>query len=221
MVNKNEQNLILISHTLFSEKKSRSDGRRKSKGGSSLPYPLLWDFSLVNMNNVGISAREYLEQYKIFPGAKEYLFGNLRKAKKILKELQLKDQLYKYNIKKSVPESRQWFWNDLIDGVYAGPDMMRAETLIKKLTFVLEEKPQSSKDPLNIEKAKMYPISKLIEFRNGIAKCIFHTEKTGSMKYYPATNSIFCFGCSQYADSIKVYQTLFHCDFKTAVKALQ
>jgi hypothetical protein len=73
----------------------------------------------------------------------------------------------------------------------------------------------------DIALAKEYPIDELIEFKHGMAKCIWHDEKTSSMHYYARTNTVHCFGCGKSGDSIDVYQVLNGCDFISAVKALQ
>lgn len=76
-----------------------------------------------------------------------------------------------------------------------------------------------------IRKAKEVPITKLIKFSyDGFACCIWHDEKTGSMKYnklgtkYP--NTIKCFGCGIMGDSIDVYMRLHNVEFKEAVRLL-
>lgn len=69
----------------------------------------------------------------------------------------------------------------------------------------------------SINHAKNVSILDLLEFNKGIVKCLWHKEKSGSMKYYPKTNSIYCFGCGKSADSIDIYMKLNECDFKTAI----
>lgn len=77
------------------------------------------------------------------------------------------------------------------------------------------------KKDLNITKAKQYPIDNLIDFDGGgFARCIWHSEKTGSMKYYPKENIVYCFGGCGKHDAIDIYQKLNNVDLLTAVKAL-
>lgn len=72
-----------------------------------------------------------------------------------------------------------------------------------------------------VTRAKNYPITDLIKFNcAGFAPCIFHSEKTGSMKYYKGSNSVHCFGCKTTGDSIKVAQQLFGENFINTVKRL-
>lgn len=55
--------------------------------------------------------------------------------------------------------------------------------------------------------------------RNGFCNCIFHKEKTASMKIYP-NNSFYCFGCGRSGDVISVVMQLENLDFKSACKSL-
>lgn len=72
-----------------------------------------------------------------------------------------------------------------------------------------------------LDRAKAYPISSLIHFTKGKAKCLWHNERTGSMTYFKDTNKVYCFGCAKKADSVDVYMQLHNCSFLEAVKALQ
>lgn len=58
-----------------------------------------------------------------------------------------------------------------------------------------------------VERARAYPIDKLIQFTGRKAVCPFHNEKTPSLQHYPKTNSAYCFGaCGRRYDSIDVYR---------------
>ena len=72
----------------------------------------------------------------------------------------------------------------------------------------------------DIDKAKAYPISELVEFKHGFARCIFHSEKTASMKLYEKENRCHCFSCNKSFDSIDVYRQIHGCSFREAVKNL-
>ena len=54
--------------------------------------------------------------------------------------------------------------------------------------------------------------------RKGFICCIFHNEKTASMKVYK--DSVYCFGCGRSADIFSFVMGMEHCDFKTAYKSL-
>lgn len=70
-------------------------------------------------------------------------------------------------------------------------------------------------------RAKDYSITDLIKFQKEKARCIWHTEDTPSMHYYPDTNSVYCFGCGKHGDAIDVYQQMYKCSFKEAIEKLQ
>ncbi len=72
----------------------------------------------------------------------------------------------------------------------------------------------------DIARAKEHSIDELVEFKHGTAKCLWHSERTGSMHYYQKDNRVKCFGCGKSGDAIDVYQVLNGCDFISAVKGL-
>ncbi len=73
----------------------------------------------------------------------------------------------------------------------------------------------------DVERAKKVPISNYIEFnRQGFSLCIFHTEKSPSMKYHPERNKIYCHGCQAHKDTIDVVMQLHGVDFKGALKII-
>lgn len=70
-------------------------------------------------------------------------------------------------------------------------------------------------------RARSYPIENLVEFKRGFMCCPWHNEKTPSLKYYPKTNSCYCFGsCGKAYDAIDFYMHKHGVDFKQAVKDL-
>ena len=76
----------------------------------------------------------------------------------------------------------------------------------------------------NIDNVKNVPITDFIDFNiAGFAKCIFggHKDKTPSMKYFKESNTVYCFGCSQYADIISVIRLREKLDFVSAIKYLK
>jgi hypothetical protein len=162
--------------------------------------------------------REVMEQYKIFPEAKEYLQKQLRNSKRHLALLNYHEQEYKYIISRKAKEEDKWFWLDLVDGIFIDPWRKRHEAIVKRNTFILEDKP---KNYLNVERAKSFLITDLLTFKRGVALCPFHNDRHPSLHYYPKTNTVFCFSCNTAGDSIKIYQTLNNCSFVEAVKKLQ
>jgi len=71
----------------------------------------------------------------------------------------------------------------------------------------------------DVANAKQVPITNFLEFnRAGFAKCLWHNERTASMKYRPERNKVFCHGCSAHKDVIDVVMEQRGVDFKEAVK---
>jgi len=70
-------------------------------------------------------------------------------------------------------------------------------------------------------RAKDYPMDNLIKFDRNFACCPWHNEKSPSLKYYPKSNSAYCFGaCGKTYDSIDAYQLVHGVGFLDAVKEL-
>lgn len=86
----------------------------------------------------------------------------------------------------------------------------------------IKEKNSGGVSDEEIEKAKSYPIDQIVDFdKYDKRKCLFHLEKTPSMKYYKDTNTVHCFGeCGRTWDSISVYQREHGCGFVDAIKAI-
>lgn len=66
------------------------------------------------------------------------------------------------------------------------------------------------------------PITDHIEFNGAnMARCIWHREKTASMKYYPKDNHVYCFGCNKHGSVIDVVMAKDNCTFLEALKKLK
>ena len=88
-----------------------------------------------------------------------------------------------------------------------------------------EEMKSRGVNEFDIQKAKEVPIVELLEtfgivFRNEFAPCPWHNEKTGSLHYIKARNSVYCHGCHKHADTISVVQHFRNLNFIEAVKTL-
>ena len=100
------------------------------------------------------------------------------------------------------------------------------DACIKRMKEQQKPAPKTGKKDLtngtDIEKARAFPISELIDFKNDKARCPFHNEKTPSLQYYPADNHCYCFGgCGRAYDAIDVYMKINNCGFKQAVAKLK
>jgi len=55
----------------------------------------------------------------------------------------------------------------------------------------------------DIRKAKEYPLTELIELNtNNVTRCPFHEDRNPSMRYYPESNTVYCFSCHRSWDTI-------------------
>lgn len=76
------------------------------------------------------------------------------------------------------------------------------------------------RDGTDVARAKAYPIKNLLKVRkDGFAICIFHNEKSPSMKVY--ADHAYCFGaCSKRYDAIDIFMQIHGCTFKEAIKLM-
>ena len=80
-------------------------------------------------------------------------------------------------------------------------------------------KPQS--DRTEVENARAYPMENLLSFNKAKkALCVWHNDTDPSLHYYPKTNTVYCFSCGKYGDSIDVYRAQTGCTFTEALKKL-
>lgn len=56
--------------------------------------------------------------------------------------------------------------------------------------------------------------------RAGFTRCLWHNEKTASLKIYPGDRGFFCFGCHAHGSSIDLVMKLFDCSVGDACKRL-
>jgi DNA primase len=95
------------------------------------------------------------------------------------------------------------------------------EAYIHKHTKVNRYTENKSFSSDRVTRAKEYPVTNLLEFRQNKHQCLWHNEKDASLHYFKKTNSCYCFGCSKVADAIDIYMKLHNCTFKEAVEKLQ
>jgi len=97
--------------------------------------------------------------------------------------------------------------------------------LKKEKKMVLSFKGHASRNqvtPDMIAQAKLYPVESLLpQNKKGFLPCIFHSEKTASMKINKYKNFAYCHGCHESADSIKIFMHLNNVSFLDAVRNLQ
>jgi hypothetical protein len=115
------------------------------------------------------------------------------------------------------------FWRAVCAVCFLDPLRVNQLKTIKRNRLLLSDSKvsQNGVTPEQIAQAKQYPITDLVKFRRGFAKCPFHSESTASFHYNQKNNTARCFGaCSKTYDSIALYQALNNCSFVEAVRHL-
>ena len=73
----------------------------------------------------------------------------------------------------------------------------------------------------DFEHIKKIPILDFLNFNSqGYTRCLWHSEKTASLKYYPKQNLVHCFGCGVTKNVIQIYAELNKITYKEAIKQL-
>jgi DNA primase len=76
-------------------------------------------------------------------------------------------------------------------------------------------------DSNDVEQAKKVPINKFVKMNySNFACCLWHKEKSPSMKWYADSNKLYCFGCNVHKDVIDVVMQQNSVDFKEAIKII-
>ena len=57
-----------------------------------------------------------------------------------------------------------------------------------------------------------------VTLKNNVTKCVFHDEKTASLRIYPKNNSYYCYGCGVGGDSIDFIMRLKSLSYTEAVR---
>lgn len=96
------------------------------------------------------------------------------------------------------------------------------DSLNRVLTLIDMKKKGKTLDNGNLNIAKNVPITNFMEFnRSGFTNCLWHSEKTGSLKYNKKLNRVYCFGaCGKGYDVVDVVQKMFNYSFSEAINFL-
>lgn len=152
----------------------------------------------------------------IFPEAKSYLKKKQKEINKLKREVRSDARKVRNN--REMPKKDKRFRLAMKNAFLR--DLEKEEKFVSRTlrTNTTQSYPQVFHN-LDVEKAREYPITDLVSFtRSGFAKCLWHDEKTPSMKRYK--NHVYCFGCHKYGDVIDVMMKLEGLDFKDSVRRL-
>lgn len=157
------------------------------------------------------------ELFKEFPEAKKLCKGLIKEYKSICVALESRRQAIQtkcFEDHSNIYERE--FWTEIMIGATIDIPVSWYEKQIHRLEMLF--KTDSYFEPFRKDR----PISDFIQFdKAGFASCIWHNEKTASMKYYPKDNRVHCFGCSKSGDIIDVIQQLQGCSFKEALTIIK
>lgn len=127
-----------------------------------------------------------------------------------LVERVMTERIYQQEVWKRKPQNdNEKIWNE--EALKTSREI--EERLIRKMTA-------RNSAVGDVDKAKQYPLDELVEFKHGFARCVFHTEKTGSMKFYKEQNRAHCFSCNKSFDAIDIYRQINNCSFREAINYL-
>jgi len=73
---------------------------------------------------------------------------------------------------------------------------------------------------LELQKAKTYPIDKLLPFTRRKTQCLWHTDKDPSLYHYKKDNRVHCFVCEKGGDSVDVVMQQQGCSIAEAIAFL-
>lgn len=77
------------------------------------------------------------------------------------------------------------------------------------------------RDTRSVDAARAVPIPNYVKFnRQGMAKCLWHTEDSPSLHYIRTSNKVHCFGCNVTKDVIEVIMQLESCNWGEALNKL-
>lgn len=152
----------------------------------------------------------------VFPEAKKIckeLVKSYNSSIGYLEDFRPKYQQVLYKEFKNPKERSNWEY--LVIGALINVPTAWYEIQIKRLKRLISYNSLQNVDyKKSIELARQTPIDELVVFNSmGFADCIWHNEKTGSMKYYKRDNRVHCFGCGKNGDVIDVLMKLKNCTF--------
>ena len=103
--------------------------------------------------------------------------------------------------------------------------LLSVEAQLKRFYMYRNFQQGNTKETIDVQKAKEYPIDRLLEHttklrkvgQNYLALCPLHGEKTPSFYLYTRTNSFYCYGCHAGGDVIRLTRLLYGYSFTETV----
>jgi hypothetical protein len=165
------------------------------------------------------------ELFEVFPEGLKLCKAVIKDYKENIRVVQdTRQQIVEtvYKTEKDIYQREKW--TDILIGCVIDFPIQWYEFNISKLNRIiaLNKKGSSNQGSLDLNLAKQIPISNFLEVNSaGFARCVWHNEKTGSLKYYPKDNRVHCFGCGRSGDVIDVVRQINNCSLTEAIKLIK
>ena len=163
----------------------------------------------------------------VFPEARDIIPAKIAEWKKQRGALADAAREKLVGITRIPDEVSRFFWIECLKWLQI-PKILEMDRHIVRLTRLLRDPLKAPASVLNareLETARQVPIASLLppehRLRTGhktiSTNCPLHPDRTPSFHIYRATNTFWCFGCSQGGDAITFAMTLNKLPFKEAV----
>jgi len=156
---------------------------------------------------------------QIFPESKTYL---LVRNKEIVQELEtLLSYDRRINERFSAFSQKDTCDSMLFQNEIKREELLREQSLNKEVLACMGKKGKRIRDfEAEKDRAKSYPIDRLIRFTRFKAKCIWHEDNDPSMHYYKKKNKVYCFSCKKGGDALDVVMQQQNCTLREAISFL-
>jgi len=165
------------------------------------------------------------ELFEVFPEGRKLCKAIIKDYKENIRVVQDTRQKIVEKVYKTEKDIYQReIWTDILIGCVIDFPIQWYEFNISRLNRILalNKKIKGPGHAVKIEDVKQVPISNFLEINQaGFARCIWHNEKTGSLKYYPKDNRVHCFGCGKSGDVIDVVQQINNCSLSEAIRLIK
>ena len=153
-------------------------------------------------------AKEIFEFSVYIKNIKLSIYSQILDIKKRLRELTNKrittDQRNKWLI--------DWLLSDYL---------IKLEDLQRQRRWELAQKQGHTSPQADLKEIKLIPITKILPITPlKPIKCLWHNEKTPSLRLHPKKNMVHCFGCGFSGSVIDVYMKINNCKVGQAIKDL-
>lgn len=160
------------------------------------------------------------ELAEVFPEGKTYLNERKKEIAVLLEELLQDDRRLEAELTKFKDKEKK-------EGLQAINQAKRDRLLEERaehdtiLGFMNPRKSKAVKNfQIELQRAKGYPIDKLLPFKRNKTQCLWHSDSDPSLYYYRKDNRVHCFACGKGGDSVDVVMQQKGCSIAEAIAFL-